>query len=106
MFTKVEITQCFLVSQLPISLGRFSTLRKQVWTKKWVREWFALSLCSLSGEKKGERDRDSERLIAMTETWVVCGFLFPDCPQDDGDISDTVTGAHCPYSPQCSLGNF
>lgn len=66
------------------------------------------SLQHLRGKKGRERQRQqgSERLIAMTETWVICGFLFPDCPQDYGDISDTVTGAHCPCSSQCSLGNF
>lgn len=49
VFTKVEITQCFLVSQLPVSSGHFSALKTEVWTKGRVREWFSLEPLLLLG---------------------------------------------------------
>lgn len=44
----------------------------------------------------------------MTETWVICGFLFPDCPcpQDHGNIPDTVVGLAVLIVPNVLLATF
>lgn len=71
-----------------------------------MRGWFALNFHSLWGKKKRDREsKEEERLIGMKETWVICGFLFTDCPcpQDLGHVPDTASEAHCPQRP---LGNF
>lgn len=44
----------------------------------------------------------------MAETWVICGFLFPGCPcpQDRGDIPDTVAGLAVLIAPNVLLATF